>query len=68
VLGIHLESEALVAQATGQRPTTLVPRSQSRFAVREVPALIEFERDAAGEVTGLMLEQGGRRMPAPRIR
>jgi hypothetical protein len=37
-----------------------------RFTVIGVAAEISFDRDAAGKITGLVLHQNGRDMPAPR--
>jgi len=69
ILSVRREGDGLVAQATGQPQVTLLARSQSRFTIREVAAALEFEREGdSGAVTGLVLDQGGRRMPARRIR
>jgi D-alanyl-D-alanine carboxypeptidase len=68
ILTVRREGDGLVAQATGQPQFTLLARSETRFGIHGVPATIEFERDTAGAVTGLTLDQGGRQMPARKIR
>ena len=45
----------------------LVARSETRFS-DPWGAIIEFQLDAAGTVTGLILQQGQLKMPASRIR
>lgn len=68
VITIRRAGEGIALQATAQPQVTLDARSETRFTVREVPAAVEFQRDESGAVTGLVLDQGGRRMPARRIR
>lgn len=68
VITIRRSGEGIALQATGQPQVTLDARSETRFTLREVPAAVEFQRDEGGAVTGLVLDQGGRRMPARRIR
>ena len=57
---------SLFAQATGQTQLAMRPSGNDRFAIIGVPAEISFERDAAGKITGLVLHQNGRDMPATR--
>ncbi len=68
ILTVHREGATLMARATGQQETTLLPQTETRFAVQQVDATIEFERDAAGKVARLVLTQGGRTIPAQKIR
>lgn len=56
----------LMTQATGQQEFELFSESKDRFFLKVVDAQVEFTRDASGKVTGLILHQGGRSMPAPR--
>ncbi|MBX9617346.1 MAG: serine hydrolase [Caulobacteraceae bacterium] len=56
----------LLAQATGQQALELLAEAEDAFFLRVVDARIVFTRDAAGAVSGLVLHQGGREMPAPR--
>jgi len=65
-LAITLEDGHLRAQATGQEKLELFAESQTSFFLKEVDAQLEFQKDAAGAVTGLILHQGGRDMPGKR--
>lgn len=68
IITIRREGNGLRGTATGQPDVTLLARSETRFEVQEVPAALEFQRDASGRVIGLILHQGGREMPARKIR
>ncbi len=65
---IRREGAGLRGRATGQNEVTLLAQTETRFTLQEVEATVEFERDAAGKVTRLQLTQGGRTMPAPKIK
>lgn len=56
----------LVAQLTGQPPFRIFPMSDRRFFYRVVAAELEFQIDASGAVSGLVLYQGGATMPGRR--
>ena len=58
----------LLAQATGQPQVELFPESETKFFLRVVDAQITFVRNEQGQVTGLILHQGGRDMPGRKIR
>jgi len=58
----------LISQATGQPEVELFPESETRFFLKVVDAQVDFVKDAAGRVTGLVLHQGGMDLPAKRIR
>jgi D-alanyl-D-alanine carboxypeptidase len=68
ILTVRREGTTLLARATGQQEVTLLPQTETRFAIQQVEATIDFERDAAGKVVRLQLTQGGRTLPAPKIR
>lgn len=68
MLTITKEGSKLMGQATGQPKIELLPESQTKFFVKEAPIQIEFVVDASGKATSLMLLQGGRQMPAKRIK
>lgn len=63
---ITRDGDRLVAQATGQPAFALSADSPTRFSLSVVDAQIEFESDAAGKVTALVLVQNGRRQRAPK--
>ena len=60
------DGDHLFAQATGQPAAELFADSPTTFFLRVVDAQIEFQTDASGMVTGLVLFQNGRRLPAPK--
>jgi D-alanyl-D-alanine-carboxypeptidase/D-alanyl-D-alanine-endopeptidase len=64
---VTLENGQLITQITGQGKVPITAESETRFIPQNIAAVIEFQKDAAGAVTGLVLNQGGRSMPAPRF-
>lgn len=65
---VRLDGDVLRAAPTNQQETAMVPESETRFFVREANATVIFETDASGAATRLVLHQGGRQLPAPKIR
>ncbi|RPI49968.1 MAG: DUF3471 domain-containing protein, partial [Acidobacteria bacterium] len=57
----------LYAQITGQPRYRIFATSDSTYSWTVVPAQLTFHRDAAGSVTGAVLQQGGRDMPMTRV-
>jgi CubicO group peptidase (beta-lactamase class C family) len=68
VFTVTREGDSLMIQATGQRKTELFPASETNFFPKVVRADFTFVRDAAGAVTHLVLNQGGRQMNAKKIK
>lgn len=62
------EGERLFAQATGQPKFEIFPESETAFFLKVVEAKITFQKDAAGGVTDFVLDQGGRQMPAKKVK
>lgn len=62
-IAITREGDALFAQATGQPRFALFAETKDRLFLKVVDAVIEFQRDAAGTVTGIVLHQGGQQSP-----
>ena len=58
----------LMTQATGQGAFEIFPETETKFFLKVVDAQVEFVKDAAGQVTGIVLNQGGRRMPGRKIK
>lgn len=58
----------MFTRATGQEEAEIYPSSETEFFLKVVDARITFLLDPAGAVTGLTLHQGGRDMPARKIR
>jgi CubicO group peptidase (beta-lactamase class C family) len=64
---ITLEDGTLYAQPTGAQRLPIFPEAADRFFLRSPDAQLRFERDASGDVTGMVLMQGGREQAAPRV-
>ena len=59
---------SLISRATGQAEVELFPESETRFFLKVVDAQVDFQVDASGRVTGLILHQGGQDLPARKIK
>ena len=57
-----------MAQATGQPKIELFPESETRWFLKVVDAQVEFQLDGTGQVTGLILTQGGKNIPAKKTK
>jgi Beta-lactamase class C and other penicillin binding proteins len=57
---VSLEGTQLKVQVTGQPAVPIYASSKDHFFVGVVTAQIDFERDAGGRVTGMVLHQSGR--------
>jgi tetratricopeptide (TPR) repeat protein len=68
ILTITHEDGKLMGQATGQGKLELSPTSATEFQVQGVDAQITFVKNAQGQVTELILNQNGRKMPAKKIK
>ena len=68
VLTVTREKDQLLTQATGQPKFEIFPESETEFFLKVVDAQITFEIDSKGQVTGVILHQSGRDLPASRIR
>lgn len=68
-LTVTREGNQIFAQATGQGKAEIFPQSETEFFLKVVDARITFQRGDAGngKVTGLVLHQGGRDVPAKRL-
>lgn len=68
VLTVTREGDRLMTQATGQAKVEVFPSSETEFFLKVVDAQLTFVRGADGRVDQLILHQGGRDMPARRLR
>lgn len=66
ILTVTLENGQLMTQATGQQKLPVYAETETKFFLKVVRASIEFQLDDSGTVTGLVLNQNGRSMPAPK--
>jgi hypothetical protein len=64
VLAVTLENGQLMTQATGQAKVPVYAETETKFFLKVVEASIEFQKDANGAVTGLVLQQNGQTVPA----
>ena len=68
VLTVRRDGARLLTQATGQQEFEVFPASETEYFLKVVDARITFVKGADGTVSGLVLRQGGREMPAKRRR
>ncbi len=68
ILNVRREGNRFITQATGQGPVGIVAIGADTFSAAEVGAQLKFEKDADGKVTQLILNQGGRAIPAKKIK
>jgi tetratricopeptide (TPR) repeat protein len=68
VVAVFKEGDKLMTQATGQPKIELLPESETTFSLRVVNAKVTFVRDPQGQVTGIVIQQGGRDTPAKKIK
>jgi hypothetical protein len=59
LLNVTLQDGKLMVQLTGQESYQVFPESEKDFFYKVVDAQITFETDSNGNVTGLVLHQGG---------
>jgi hypothetical protein len=68
-LVVTMQEGALFIRSTPAGSTVrLIAESKTEFFVAERDAQVAFRRDASGVVTGLVLHQSGRDIPAARVR
>ena len=67
-IAITREDDKLLLQATGQPAFAMAAESPTSFSIKMVGAVIEFETDPTGNVTGLVLVQNGMRQRAPKAK
>lgn len=67
VLTITLEKGQLYLQATRQPKFPIFAETKRKFFLKVVPAKVTFKVGKDGKVTGLVLHQAGRNMPATRL-
>jgi len=65
---VFRDGEKLMTQATDQPAFELVPESVVSFYIKAVDAKVTFTKDDKGVVTGLVIHQGGRDVPARKIK
>ncbi|HEV7475488.1 MAG TPA: serine hydrolase, partial [Pyrinomonadaceae bacterium] len=68
IITITVKNGKVMSQATGQGEAELYPSSPTEFFLKVVDAQVTFVKNEQGQVTQLILHQGGRNMPAKKIR
>ena len=68
VLTVTRAGKKLFVQATNQPQLQVFAESETDFFYKQVKAKIKFTKNEKGEVTSLTLFQGGREMPARKIK
>jgi CubicO group peptidase (beta-lactamase class C family) len=67
-LTVTLENGRLQVQPTGQSKAPMFAEAKDAFFLRVANAQIRFTRSPSGEVTGLILEQGGSQAPGRKVK
>lgn len=67
VIDVDLKGNQLRTQATGQARVPIFPESETKFFLKVADAQLTFEVDDEGEVTGIILHQGGANQHAKRV-
>ncbi len=68
VVKIFKEGDKLMTQATNQPAFELYPEGENKFFLTVVEAKVTFTKDDKGQVTGLVIHQGGRDIPGKKIK
>ena len=67
-LKVWREGGRFLTQASGQSPAEIFPESETRYFLKVVDATLDFVKGADGRAEQLTLTQGGRKMPAKRVK
>jgi hypothetical protein len=65
---ITKEDGKLMGQATGQPKVELYPEGETKFFLKVVDGQVEFVKSEDGKLTGLILIQGGQRLPGRKVK
>ena len=65
---VFKDGDKLMTQATGQPAVELYPESTDNFFLKVVDAKVTFTRDDKGQVTGLVIHQGGQDIPGKKVK
>ncbi|MES2760796.1 MAG: serine hydrolase domain-containing protein [Bacteroidota bacterium] len=68
VMAVSLEGERMFVQATNQPKLEVFSESSYYYFCKAVNAQFEFAKDKKGNITTLTLCQGGRKMPAKKVK
>lgn len=68
ILTFTKEGDKMITQATDQGKIEIFAESETKFYRKVMEAQIEFVKDEAGKVSKLILNQGGRKMEAKKVK
>lgn len=68
IVKVFKEGTRLMTQATGQPAFELYPEAENKFFLKVVDAKVTFVKDDKGQVSGLVIHQGGRDTPGKKIK
>jgi hypothetical protein len=64
----YRDGAKFMTQATGQGAAEIFAETETKFFLKVVDAQVEFVMDASGTVTGIVLDQNGRKLPGKKIK
>jgi serine-type D-Ala-D-Ala carboxypeptidase/endopeptidase len=64
---ITRQGEQMFGQFAGNAPLAMYPEVKDKFFLRIIVATVDFERGPDGQITGVVLHQGGRDTKAKRV-
>ena len=68
VITFRCRNDRFFAQPAGQPEAEAFPRSETEFFFKLVDASVSFIKDSTDTVTGMVLRQGGREIPAKKVK
>ena len=68
ILNVRREGDQFITQATNQPPIDIIAIADNVFLAKQVGAQITFTKGSDGKIEQLILKQGGREMPAKKIK
>ncbi|MEP6635437.1 MAG: serine hydrolase [Acidobacteriota bacterium] len=68
VVKVFKDGEKLMTQATNQPAFEMYPEGENNFFLKVVDAKVTFVKDDQGQVTGLVIHQGGRDIPGKKVK
>lgn len=68
IVKVFKEGTKLMTQATNQPAFELYPEAENKFFLKVVNAKVTFVKDDKGQVSGLVIHQGGRDTPGKKIK
>ena len=68
IITLRVDNGVLKGKATGQGEFDMFAETENKFFLKVVDASAEFVKDADGKVTTMIWKQGGKEMPAKKIK